>query len=443
MLPQLDFAKIGKTKITASFDTPEMTSDFGTQLLREVDTITKISSTLANCIQDWRHPSYIIHSIEDLIRQRIFQICQGYEDADDCDHLRNDAAFKTALGISPVTDRQLCSQPTMTRLENRVSIRDLIRLFYGQIALFLNSYNKPPKCIVIDVDPSSSHCHGSQQMSIFNAYEDEYCLMPFHVFEGNTGREIATVIRPGKTPNAGEIISLLKRIVRKVKEKFPKTMVIFRADGHHSKPKVHEWCEDHDVEYVIGQPGNRALDKLFKTTIDDAKERYDDLGRAVRLYASGFYKAGTWSEYRRIVCRVLVDGEGRVDTRYIVTTFEGAGAKYLYDTIYCGRANAELYIKDHKRALQSDRTSCHKASANQFRLSIHSAAYTLMHALRENLLKSTSLSTATFDTIRLRLLKVAARISVMKTKIHFHLPAQFPLKEIYNLMMERLIHIKT
>ncbi len=443
MLPQLDFSKIGKTNVTASFDTPEMTSDFGTQLLREVESRTNIISTLASCIEDQRHPGYITHTIEDLLRQRIFQICQGYEDADDCDHLRKDASFKTAVGLSLSTDRDLCSQPTMTRLENGVSTRDLLRLFYGQIDLFLDSYSKSPECIVIDVDPASSHCHGSQQMSIFNAYEDEYCLMPFHVYEGNSGREIATVIRPGKTPSADEIISLLKRIVRRVKARFPKTVLIFRADGHHSKPKVHEWCEDHDVEYVIGQPGNVVLDRLFIVTINDAKQRFKDLGRPVRLCASGFYKAGSWKEYRRVICRVLVDKEGRVDTRYIVTTFEKTGAKYLYDTIYCGRAKAELYIKDHKRALKSDRTSCHKASANQFRLAMHSAAYSLMHALRENLLKGTSFATATFDTIRLRLLKIAARISVMKTKIHFHLPKEFPLKEVYILVLDRLNHIQT
>jgi hypothetical protein len=443
MLPQLSFAKIGKSKIHASFDTPEMTSDFGTQLLREVDSRTKIISTLANCIQDWRHPSYVTHSLEDLLRQRVFQICQGYEDADDCDHLRNDASFKTALGISPSTDRQLCSQPTMTRLENGVTLRDLIRLFYGQIDIFLESYSSAPKFIVIDVDPSSSHCHGSQQMSMFNKYEDEYCLMPFHVYEGNTGREIATVIRPGKTPTAGEIIALLKRIVKKVKARFPKTMLVFRADGHHSKPKVHEWCKDHGVEYVIGQPGNPVLDRLFQVTIDDAKKRFKKTQRAVRLYASSFYKAGSWKEHRKVICRILVDAQGRVDTRYIVTTFEQTQAKYLYDTIYCGRANAELFIKDHKRALMSDRTSCHRASANQFRLAVHSAAYSLMHALRENLLKGTSLATATFDTIRVRLLKVAAHVSVMKTKIHFHLPEYFPLKEVYYLIMERLMVIQT
>jgi len=443
MLSQLNFSKIGRTKVHASFDTPSMTSDFGVQLLREVDSRTQIIAKISSCIEDWRHPSYVTHSLEDLLRQRVFQICQGYEDADDCDHLRNDASFKTALGISPATNRQLCSQPTMTRLENSVNIRDLIRLFYGQIDIFLDSYSTAPECIVIDVDPSSSHCHGSQQMAIFNKYEDEYCLMPFHVYEGNTGREIATVIRPGKTPTAQEIISLLKRIVKKVKARFPKTMLIFRADGHHSKPKVHEWCDKHNVEYVIGQPGNLALDRLFQVTIDDAIQRFTKNKRAVRLYASGFYKAGSWKEYRKVICRILVDAQGRVDTRYIVTTFKQTRAKYLYDTIYCGRANAELFIKDHKRALMSDRTSCHKASANQFRLAVHSAAYSLMHALRENLLKGTSLATATFDTIRVRLLKVAARVSVMKTKIHFHLPEFFPSKEIYYLIMERLTLIQT
>lgn len=444
MSVQLSFSNISKsTRVTATFDTPEMTSDAGVLLLREVDNISNVTSKLSHCIHDSRHPSYVVHDTESMLRQRIFQICQGYEDADDCDHFRRDVAFKTAVGKNAYQSDDLCSQPTMTRLENSVTVRDLLRLFYTQIDLFCDTYEKEPECIVLDVDPTVSHCYGDQQLSLFNAYEGEYCLMPFHVYDGLTGRVIATIIRPGKTPTDQEIISLLKRIVKQIRTHFPKTLLIFRADGHHSKPAVHEWCKIQSVAFVLGQPKNRGLQKIFAAAIKAALKRFSATGRPIRQFASAYYKAGTWKEHRRVICRLIVNAEGQIDDRYIVTSFDSASAKYLYDIVYCERGNAELFIKEHKRGLQSDRTSCTKATANQFRLFLHSAAYTLMHSFKENLLRGTELENASFETIRLRLLKVAANISVKKMRVHFHMPEHFPLQNIYSLALQRISAIVT
>ena len=429
---QLEFQAIKAIKVEAKFDTPEMTTDFGALLLRQVENETSIISNFSSAINDCRHQSYIDHSVNEIISQRVYQICQGYEDADDCDHFRADAAFKVAVGRHPGKDGDLASQPTMCRLENNILVKDLLKSGYALIDNFLNSYATSPEAIVIDMDPSASHCHGAQQLALFNAHEDEYCLMPFYVYDGLTGKLITTVIRPGKTPLVHEIIAVLKRIVRKISERFPKTKLIFRADGHHSKPQVHAWCESHNADFIIGQGQNKVILRQFAFAEEQARKKFQNNGKkACRVFASGYYQAGTWEKPRRIICRVIVNELGTVDTRFIVTSFDKIGAKYLYDTVYCGRGNAELYIKDQKVALKSDRTSCNKATANQFRLFLHSAAYQLMHALRENLLKDSKMATAQFDTIRLRLLKVAAQVEVMKTKISFHLPEHFPLKEIY------------
>ncbi len=440
MSGHLSFSNLSKTtRISASFDTPEMTSDAGVLLLREVDKITGVSDQLSTAIQDTRTPGYIVHPMQSLLKQRIYQICQGYEDADDCDHFRKDVAFKTSVGNHSLNKgNDLCSQPTMTRLENSVTTRDLIRLFYAQVDLFCASYESEPECIVLDVDPTVSLCYGDQQLSLFNGHVGDYCLMPFHVYDGLTGRVITTVIRPGKTPTAREIISLLKRMVRQIQKHFPNTMLLFRADGHHSKPKVHDWCKKNGIEFILGQPKNQGLKKVFKATIELAQKQFQRRKRPLRLFASGWYKAGTWKEYRRVICRIIVDEQGRIDDRYIVTSFANAKAKYLYEKVYCDRGNAELFIKEHKRGLNSDRTSCSKASANQFRLFLHSAAYTLMHSLKENLLRGTELHNASFDTIRVRLLKVAAVISVKKTRIHFHMPEFFPLQKLFQLSLQRI-----
>ena len=412
-------------------------------MLRELELRLNLSSQLAGCISDCRNQSYVEHSLPDLIRQRILQICQGYEDADDCDHLRLDPAFQTAVGKAPGPKTALASQPTMTRLENRVNSKELVRLGYALGDIFLDSFDKAPKAIVIDMDPTAVHCHGAQQLLLFNAHEDEYCLMPFHVYDGLTGKLITATIRPGKTPRAGEILALLKRIVRPIRARYPDTVLIFRADSHHSKPDVHAWCEAHDVEFVIGQSPNRLLNRQFEFAFEQAKLKYKQLGKACRVYASGNYAAGTWAHSRRVVCRINVNDCGELDARYIVTSFEQTGAQYLYEEVYCDRGNAELFIKDHKNGLKSDRASCHKATANQFRLFMHSAAYMLMHALRDKLLAGTQLANAQFDTIRLRLLKCAARVEISTRRILFHLPLHFPFKDICRRISEVFAALRT
>lgn len=438
-MKQLEFQSLKRLKVEAKFDTPEMTTDFGVLLLHEIESRTGIISKLSAAIEDNRNKSYIIHSLYEILSQRIYQICHGYEDADDCDHFRRDAAFKTASGKHPLIDSDLASQPTMSRLENIVTRKDLIRCGYALVDNYLSSFESAPKTMVLDMDPTACVCHGHQQLSLFNTHEDEYCLMPFHVYDGLNGKLITTVIRPGKTPGTGEIVPILKRIVRKIKERFPKTMIIFRADSHHSKPEVHQWCEANKVEFVIGQSPNSTLKKMFEFAVKQAKLKYiGNAKRACRVYASVSYQASTWERKRRIICRVDVNSLGQIDTRYIVSSFENTSAKYLYDGVYCGRGNAELYIKDHKTGLKSDRTSCNKATANQFRLFMHSAAYQIMHALRSRILKETELASAQFNTIRLRLLKVAAQVRVLKTKIVFHLPAHFPLQNVYFRAMDIL-----
>jgi len=285
---------------------------------------------------------------------------------------------------------------------------------------------------VLDMDPTSDTVHGGQQLALFNAYEDEYCFMPFHVYEGQSGKLVASVLRSGKTPTAQEILSVLKRIVRRVRAAWPEVEIVFRADSHHTKPEVMEWLEAHGIQFITGLQPNRRLATIFETDIRLAEKKYREqrqVGHPVRAYASRFYAAKSWSCARRVVCRIQVSAQG-TDVRYVVTSFRTAGAKYLYATVYCGRGRMELMIKDHKVALRSDRTSCHRKEANQFRLFLHSAAYVLMHALRTNLLQGSELARAQFDTIRLRLLKIGARLESGRTFLRFHFPTACPTQDI-------------
>lgn len=417
------FTALKGRKITAVFDEPLVSSDGGLLLLREALIETGIIRSLASALHDPRHPSYVDHTLEEMLSQRVAQICCGYEDADDCDHLRDDPLFKMTAGRLPEADA-LASQPTMSRLENRVTVKELLRMGYALIDQFISSFDEPPQAIVLDLDPSADHVHGSQQMALFNAFEDEYCFMPFHLYDGLTGKLITTVLRPGKTPTDQEIISVLKRVVNRLRKAFPETRLIFRGDSHHTKPAVMDWMENHATDFATGLQINARLKEQFAYAVEQARTKQKRTGRDARVFASGFYQARSWSRPRRVICRVLVTASGE-DMRFIVTSFEHSGAKYLYETVYCGRGAMELMIKDHKIGLRSDRTSCHLFTANQFRLFLHSSAYVVMHYLRSVKLRGTQLAHAQFDTIRLRLLKIGTRVESGKTRLLLHLPKAF------------------
>lgn len=417
------FTPLKGRKITAVFDEPMVSSDGGLMLLREVLIETGIIRSLANALHDPRHPSYVDHPLEEMLTQRVTQICCGYEDANDCDSLRDDPLFKMTAGRFP-EQTALASQPTMSRLENQVSVKELLRIAYALIDQFIASFDPAPEAIVLDLDPTADTVHGTQQLALFNAFEDEYCFMPFHLYDGLSGKLITTVLRSGKTPTDREIISVLKRVISRLRKAFPKTRLIFRADSHHTKPAVMDWLESRDVDFVTGLGINQRLKEQFAGVLEEARLKYKRTGREARTFASGFYQAKSWSRARRVICRVLVTANGE-DMRFIVTSFEHSGAKYLYETVYCGRGAMELMIKDHKNGLNSDRTSCHKFTANQFRLFLHSAAYVVMHYLRREKLKGTQLACAQFNTIRLRLLKIGARIESGRTRILLHFPQAF------------------
>jgi hypothetical protein len=435
----LDFTPIGRTKIQTTFDEPELSSDGGALLIREAAQVNGVIDKMVDSIRDERDQSYVKHTLKELLDQRVTQICLGYEDANDCDFLKDDVAVKMAADRLP-DDDALASQPTMTRLENSLSKRDLLRLFNCFIDQFLDSYESDPECIILDVDPTANVTYGDQQLSLFNGFYDDYCLMPFHVYEGLTGRLISTVIRPGKTPTADEIIALLKRIVRRIRKQFPKTMLIFRADSHHTNPAVLDWLEENNVRYVLGLATNAILRREVEPMFEPMKEAQRRLMNKPRRFHSFSYGAGSWSCKRRVVARLEVSSQG-TDARFIVTDLDGK-ASFLYDKVYCDRGNAELMIKEHKNFLKSSRTSCHRAEANQFRLFLHSAAYVIMHGLRDTALKGTELATATFDTIRLRLLKIAARVQVGKTFVRFHLSQDCPAAKVFKLVADRIAAVQ-
>jgi hypothetical protein len=413
-----------------------LTSDAGVLVLAEIERRLGLAERLARCIEDPRAPERVRHGLAEMIRFRALMIAAGYADANDCDALRADPAFKLAVGRLPESGEDLCSQPTMCRLENLPSATALKRMMAAMVDLFCDSFHEVPRRIVLDIDDTEDRVHGQQQLSLFHAYYDSRCFLPIHIYEATTGKPVAVILRPGKTPDGAEVALVLRHVVRAIRARWPRVEILVRGDSHYSRPEAITWLERNRVGYVFGLAGNKVLlGKAAQLAEDAAVSRINGEAIKVRCYGEFRYGARTWHVERRIVARVEASPQGS-DSRFIVTNLRGT-PRWLYETVYCARGQAENLIKAHKLHLGSDRTSCSKATANQFRLLVHTAAYWLLHTLRSLAPKTSFWRNAQFDTIRLALIKVAGRVTEMVTRIRVALPSAYPYRESLVLLATR------
>jgi hypothetical protein len=431
----------GKT-VVAKFDGGLLSSDGGIFVLREVEQRLRVADRLAACIKDPRSPDQITHSLADIIRFRLLMIAAGYEDGNDAGSLRSDPLFKMALDLSP-SDRELCSQSTISRLENLPDARTLLRMGGAMIDLYCASFRQVPKQITLDIDDTFDAVHGGQQLRLFNAHYDEYGFQPIVVFDG-AGRFITTVLRPAKRPGGKEIRAFLRRLLRAIRANWPSTRILLRGDSHYCCPEVLDWCRANGVNYILGVAPTTTLRRHIESLEASAKARFDAAPKdgKLRRFKEFFDGAASWSRVERIIARVEVGAEG-ADTRFVVTNLKLRNARVLYEDVYCRRGQAENHIKSLKTHLAADRTSCTTATANQFRLFLHAGAYWLMWSLRASMPKRSMWRVAQFDTLRLRLIKVAARVVEMKTMIRVHLPTSCPAQDILRLVLGRIPRLVT
>jgi hypothetical protein len=406
------FPAICRKKVTAAFDGGRLTSDGGVLLLAQAERKMQICKQLAACIADPRDPSRVVHSLDDILRARVLAITCGYEDADDLDTLRDDPGFRLALGKLPGAGAGLASQPTMSRWENAPTTRELAKLMAAMVGIYCASYPAAPEAVTLDIDDTCDVAHGHQQLSFWNGHYGERCFLPIHVYDTATGRPVAMLLRTGKTPTGAEAAGHIRRLVRHIRRHWPKTRVTIRGDGHYGRPEVMDWCEAGGVDYILGLPTNAVLraDPVIAAAADTcATKRAVRLFPVLRHYAETWYGAKSWSCRRRVAARIEASTMGMA-IRYVVTSLTQGSAEHIYDTLYCARGRAENLIKLHKTQLASDRTSCRSANANQMRLNLHTAAFWLMWRIQQEIPKATALAKAEFATLRLRLLKVAARV---------------------------------
>jgi hypothetical protein len=423
--------------IIARFDGGQLSSDGGVLALREIESRLGIADRLAACVADPRAAGRIVHGVADILRFRMLMIAAGYEDGNDADSLRHDPAFKLALGRLP-EGAALCSQPTISRFENLPRLRDLLRMGQAMVTLYCASFRQVPRRITLDIDDTFDAAHGGQQLRLFNAYYDAYGFQPIVVFDGE-GRPVAAMLRPARRPTGQEVRAFLRRLVREIRSHWPRVEILLRADSHYCAPEVLDFCRTERLAFILGVASTTTLRRHVETLerSTSARQAAASSTDKLRRYKEFLDGAASWSRVERIIARVEASTQG-IDTRFVVTNLAGGTARMLYERLYCRRGQAENHIKSWKIHLAADRTSCHRASANQLRLMLHTGAYWLMWSLRHLMPTRSSWRVAQFDTLRLRLLKIAARVVEWKTKLLVHLPSACPDQVILRLVLERL-----
>lgn len=428
--------------VVVRYDAPETSSNGGALLLRQMDEQLRLTEGLARCLSDDRDPSRVRHDRHEQVRQRVFQIALGYEDGNDADTLRQDPLLKTVCERTPNDTEGLSSQPTLSRFENAVHGRSLKKLLSFLENSYVRSLSAEAKVVILDIDATDDETHGRQQLSFFHGYYDHHMYHPLLVYDGVSGQLITAVLRPGNTHASRGAKGVLRRLVRKIRRRCPQAAIVVRADSGFCVPRLLRELERLEtryggVDYLFGLARNPVLVRLLEPEMQRAEEIFKRRQEKVVRFTSFAYAAASWPHRRRVVGKAERTSLGR-NPRFVLTSLEGFGAEELYRA-YCERGRCENWIKDLKNALYADRLSCTRFRANFFRLLLHAAAYRLMHALRQELATiSPILGRAQFDTLRLRLLRVAAQVRQSVRRVLVRLPRAFPQADVFAQLLDRL-----
>jgi len=442
------FPELFGRSLVAQFDQPHASSEGGAVLLKALDDRLGLSERFSECLRDDRQPGKIVHTLHDLIRQRVFGIACGYADCNDAARLGHDPIHKMLIGRDPICGEALASQPTLSRLENGVGPKALYRMGEALAEAVIERQRRrlrgKAKRITIELDPTDDPTHGAQQLSLFNGHYDTWCYLPvagFIQFDAEPEQYLfAYMLRPGNAPAKLGAIGLLRRVLQRLRAAFPKASFLVRLDGGFACPEMLEFLEAQRVQYVVAMASNSVLDGLSEPWMQQARALSASSGQTEHLYGQLRYAAKSWSCERRIVVKAeVVRLEGRAprdNARFVITNLRSAPQR-LYEEIYCQRAHIELRIKELHHGLEIDRTSCTRFWANQFRVLLTAAAYALMQELRTRA-AGTDCARAQVSTLRERLLKLGVWVRCSVRRIVLHLPQSAPWRSQWCVIARRL-----
>jgi hypothetical protein len=420
-------------KLALDFAGGEITTEAGLVVLREFDERLRLTQGLRAAVADGRDRRYVTHELLTLLRQRLYQIAAGYEDANDATYLRHDPTLQT---IVHRLGAPLASQPTLSRVEHAASwatIERLGRLGRDWFCAHAVARRRAPAELILDLDSTDDPTHGQQQLSFFNRHYDQHMFHPLLVFAGEY--LLGARLRPGDVGGATHLLPLLRPIVTQLRRRFPHTALALRADGGFCQPALLAYAEAAGCTYAIGMPRNGKLEALVAARRAQAQAVWERTGQPVRWFTSLRYQTHSWRQPRRVLVMIEHTAQGP-NVRFVVTNRRGSAAALF--AWYHHRGQAENYIKDLKRDVAADRLSCHAFRANAFRLQLHALAYNLLTLFRARVLHTTALATATLGTMRLRLFKVGARVRRSVRHWWFHLATGWPGQPLFTTVLARL-----
>ena len=436
---ELVFPCVGGKEVVARCDGGDITSDAGLVMVSLADRRLGLTEAMAGCVTDTRQQCKVEHLSVEIIRERVYAICQDYEDANDLDLLGSDPALKCACGRLPKSGLDLASQPTISRFENMPSAKDQLRMAKRMAERVISRLDLATRRVIMDVDPTDDPCHGQQELEFFNGHYGEHCYLPVHVhITGDDGRQriLGSLLRAGNAGATKGLRGVLRMAVRLLRERLPDVEIVLRADSAFGVCEVIDLCEDAGIDYVLGLKGNNVLHSLSTAVQMDACLKYRCEGNGCREYGEFEYAAGSWRGKRRVVIKAEIT-QGELNPRFVVTSLGEMRCEDVYE-FYCARGEQENRIKEMKLDLSSGRTSCQRFLANQFRLLLHTASCMLMYVLQEAL-TGTRWARSQVGTLRTRLLKVGARTVETTRKVWFHLPSSFPAQDAWRRMHAALV----
>jgi hypothetical protein len=449
----MQFSDFGSRKTIAAFDGGEITSDAGILLLREAAQRLNLFSRLADCFEDHRDGAHVRHSLADLLNQRVSAMTLGYEDLNDHDALRHDPALRL---LGNPDNPALAASATLGRLEHSREAADprynpfvpkLKKLQNLLVDLYLDSHDSPPDRITLDIDATDIETHGHQEGGFFHGYYEHRCFLPLYVTCGP--HLLLAQLRPGNIDAAQGARNVIKRMLARIRSRWPDVKILLRGDSGFVRENLVHWCEQNRVDYIFGLARNKYLLHKARKTRSRAALEMVNSNAPVEMFGHFSHRprSKTWAKPRQVVCKVLHRPGQEQRVRFLVTSldwnndwaipemrqFDGKDAlpRALYQNIYCPRGDMENRIKDCQLDLFGKRASAHCYRANQLRLLLAGFAYVLMTQLREKALSKTGLAKAAPNTIRLKLLKVGARVITSLRRIKISMPDAYPYKDAF------------
>jgi hypothetical protein len=447
---QFEFEGLGRRRVVAAFDGGAVTSDAGALLLRHTDRAVGLIERVAACFVDGREQDQVVHTLPALVGQRIVGIALGYEDVNDHDELRHDpvlALFADRLEPKRSDCAPLAGKSTLNRLEHaplRADDRyhkidhDPVALANLFVDLFLGAHRRPPKRIILDLDATHDPLHGQQEGRFFHGYYSCYCYLPLYVFCGR--HLLAALLRPSNIDAAAGAVDEVARIVTQIRQAWPRVQIVLRADSGFARDELMTWCEANRVDYVFGLARNARLVAELEAALAVVAAEHAETGHPARCFKEFFYATlDSWSRARRVIGKAEHLAKG-ANPRFIVTSLPASAidGRTLYEQVYCARGDMENRIKEQQLDLFADRTSAATMRANQLRLWLASFAYLLLEALRRIGLRHTQFQDATCGTIRLKLLKLGARVTVSVRRIKVAIASACPYRTEFALAHLRL-----